>query len=428
MPWFNSNTLFVSASLFCLPLLVLCFVLSLPFLTFAIVSLYSIAWIAYYFMAQTDAEFNLPYNPTRVIKINIAIFEIIFGWFTYMPMIVSYLYWRYWKMGTDGFKQIVSFDIPYHGSSKLDVYHPPKKSNGELSPIIVFIYGGSWSSGSKLIYTTLANTLRELGYVVVVPDYRKYPQVKIDGIYEDIREAIKWTHKHASDINGDPELIFVMGHSAGAQLAAQVVLSDIIEQVKYNDSMHYIQSPPFVSKKHDPSMKNTKNHMIDHKNKPRDFLPLVEGLLLFSGVYDIASHYIHETSRGVEKVSAMARAMGSTTEGYIKNSPLHLIEKNEKLFATSDDLLDLWPRILLLHGQKDTTVGMDQSASMFNTLGKLFSLERRQELDVRMRLYKRMAHGEPVTSLMSNMFAKKSEKNLLLKDIQEFIDLPQDDL
>lgn len=58
-------------------------------------------------MAQTDAEFNLPYNPTRVIKINIAIFEIIFGWFTYLPMIISYLYWRYWKMGTDRFKQIV---------------------------------------------------------------------------------------------------------------------------------------------------------------------------------------------------------------------------------------------------------------------------------------------------------------------------------
>lgn len=61
-----------------------------------------------------------------------------------------------------------------------------------------------------MIYTTLANTLRELGYVVVVPDYRKYPEVKIDGMYEDIREAIKWTHKHASEINGDPELIFVM--------------------------------------------------------------------------------------------------------------------------------------------------------------------------------------------------------------------------
>ncbi|KAI9355233.1 Alpha/Beta hydrolase protein [Pilaira anomala] len=375
-------------------------------------------------MAQTDAEFNLPYNPTRIIKINIAIFEIIFGWFTYLPMIVSYLYWRYWKVGAERFKEIVSVDIPYCKSSKLDVYHPTKKSNGESSPIIIFIYGGSWSSGTKLIYTTLANTLRELGYVVVVPDYRKYPEVKIDGMYEDIRDAIKWTHRHASEINGDPELIFVMGHSAGAQLAAQVVLSDIIEQVKYHESNQYAQSPPFVSKKHDPSMKEIQNN---NNNKPRDFLPLVEGLLLFSGVYDIASHLIHETSRGVEKVSAMSRAMGSSTEGYKKNSPLHLIEKHESLFATSDDLLDLWPRILLLHGQKDTTVGMDQSASMFNTLGKLFSMERRQELDVRMRLYKRMAHGEPVTSLMSNMFTKKSEKNLLLKDIQEFIDLPQDD-
>ena len=97
---------------------------------------------------------------------------------------------------------------PIISTSQLDVYHPAKKQ--ALSPIILFIYGGSWSSGSKLIYTTMANTLREAGYVVVVPDYRKYPQVKIDGMYEDVREAIKWTHKHASEINGDPELIFIM--------------------------------------------------------------------------------------------------------------------------------------------------------------------------------------------------------------------------
>jgi hypothetical protein len=105
---------------------------------------------------------------------------------------------------------------------------------------------------------------------------------------------------------------------------------------------------------------------------------------------------LHETARGVERVSVMARVMGASEEGYAKNSPIHLIEKNSALFADSEDLLDLWPRILLLHGQKDTTVGMDQSANMFNTLGKLFPAERRQEVDVRMRLYKRMGHGEPV--------------------------------
>jgi carboxylesterase type B len=152
--------------------------------------------------------------------------------------------------------------------------------------MIIFIYGGSWSSGSKFMYTTLANTLRELGYIVIVPDYRKYPQVKIDGIYKDIRESIKWTHKHASDINGDPELIFMMGHSAGAHLVSQVVLSDIIEQAKYNEEENNrIQnSPPtqyHVSKKHDPSIKEQQQrHMIHNNSEPHDFLPLVEGILL----------------------------------------------------------------------------------------------------------------------------------------------------
>lgn len=93
----------------------------------------------------------------------------------------------------------------------------------------------------------------------------------------------------------------------------------------------------------------------------------------------------------------MSRVMGSTEEGYKVNSPIRLIERNSELFSESDDLLDLWPRILLLHGQKDDIVLMDQSANMFNTLGKLFPIERRQEVDVRMRLYKRMGHGDPVT-------------------------------
>ncbi|CEP07923.1 hypothetical protein [Parasitella parasitica] len=284
---------------------------------------------------------------------------------------------------------------------KLDVYHPDKKQDGSLSRIIVFVYGGGWGSGTKLIYSTLANTLRELGYVVVVPNYRKYPEVNIDGIYDDIREAIKWTHKNATNFNGDAEQIYLMGHSAGAHLVSHVILSDIINQVRYDESVAAAATSttisPLVSEKHDPAMKTTiKNN---DNNKPHDFLPLVEGLLLFAGVYDIAAHLTHETSRGIEELSVMARVMGFSQEGYKANSPVRLIEKNADLFSDSEDLLDLWPRILFLHGQKDTTVGMDQSANMFNTIGKLFPPERRQEVDVRMRLYRRMGHGEPVLFL-----------------------------
>jgi acetyl esterase/lipase len=134
-------------------------------------------------------------------------------------------------MGTERFKKIVRcvciikyrllnlliayikirVDIQYSKQStncKLDVYLPDKKDTP--APIIVFIYGGSWSSGSKLLYTTCANTLRQFGYVVVVPDYRKYPEVKIDSIYHDIREAIKWTFAHSDEIGGDSEAIYIL--------------------------------------------------------------------------------------------------------------------------------------------------------------------------------------------------------------------------
>lgn len=140
-------------------------------------------------------------------------------------------------------------------------------------------------------------------------------------------------------------------------------------------------------------------------------------------MYDIAAHLIHETSRGVEELSAMARVMGYSQEGYRANSPIRLIERHADLFSDSEDLLDLWPRILFLHGQKDTTVGMDQSANMFNTIGKLFPSERRQEVDVRMRLYRRMGHGEPVLALMSNLFSKNTDQKSIIRDIQEFIDI-----
>jgi hypothetical protein len=113
-------------------------------------------------------------------------------------------------------------------------------------------------------------------------------------------------------------------------------------------------------------------------------------------VYDIQSHLIHETNRGVEEISAMARAMGSSVEGYMTNSPIFLMESNASLLEKSEELLDLWPRILIVHGQKDTTVGLEQSSNMFNTIGKLLPAEHRKEVDVRMRLHKRMGHGEPV--------------------------------
>jgi len=105
-------------------------------------------------------------------------------------------------------------------SQELDVYRPSKQSS--LRPVILFLYGGRWSSGSRQQYRFVAEALTKHGYVVVIPEYRLYPQTLFPGFIEDAAHALAWTHQHAGDYGGDPGKLFVMGHSAGAHIAAML--------------------------------------------------------------------------------------------------------------------------------------------------------------------------------------------------------------
>lgn len=100
---------------------------------------------------------------------------------------------------------------------KLDIYRP---LHAEHAPIVVFFYGGSWTHGKRVWYRFVGDTLAAHGVVTVIPDYRKYPQVKMDGFMQDAAEALAWVHRHAADIGGAANDIFVMGHSAGGQIGA----------------------------------------------------------------------------------------------------------------------------------------------------------------------------------------------------------------
>lgn len=102
----------------------------------------------------------------------------------------------------------------------LDLYRP---NDTAQHPIIMFIYGGAWNSGSKSIYPFVAATLARRGNIVVVPDYRLYPEVKYPVFLEDNAKAFAWTVAHAKTCNGDGA-IFLMGHSAGAYNAAMLAL------------------------------------------------------------------------------------------------------------------------------------------------------------------------------------------------------------
>jgi len=104
---------------------------------------------------------------------------------------------------------------------KLDIYRP---AGAGAAPVVVFIYGGAWNSGSKAMYPFVAATLARQGNVVVVPDYRLYPEVRFPVFLQDCARAVAWTQAHLGEIGGDPRRLFLMGHSAGAYNAAMLAL------------------------------------------------------------------------------------------------------------------------------------------------------------------------------------------------------------
>lgn len=102
----------------------------------------------------------------------------------------------------------------------LDVYTPRKASVTARLPVVLFIHGGSWNSGNKNLYSFIGRRLAKQGVVAVIINYQLAPAVTVPAMADDCAQAVRWTAQHISEYGGDPERIFVMGHSAGAGLAA----------------------------------------------------------------------------------------------------------------------------------------------------------------------------------------------------------------
>jgi acetyl esterase/lipase len=104
----------------------------------------------------------------------------------------------------------------------LDIYRP--RAGAKAAPVIVFFYGGNWVSGQRADYAFVGRALAARGFVVVVPDYRLYPQVRYPDFLADAAAAVAWTERNIASHGGDPRQVFVMGHSAGAYNAAMIAL------------------------------------------------------------------------------------------------------------------------------------------------------------------------------------------------------------
>jgi len=122
------------------------------------------------------------------------------------------------------YKKVTNLAYGSDSRQVLDIYYPTSasdKTQGKDKPIIIFIYGGAWTSGEKKDYIFVAHALTQAGYRVVIPDYRLYPAVKFPLFIDDIADAVSYLDQQKENLFTDvSQGIVLMGHSAGAHTAA----------------------------------------------------------------------------------------------------------------------------------------------------------------------------------------------------------------
>ncbi len=190
---------------------------------------------------------------------------------------------------------------------KLDVYAMP---GTKAAPVVVFFYGGNWNSGKRQWYRWLGGRLARQGWVVVIPDYREYPDVEMDGFMRDAARAVAWAQMQASRYGGDGKHLFLMGHSAGAHIGALLATDG-----------HWL---------HDEGMQADRLAGFIGLAGPYDFLPL--------------------------KKEMFREIFGHTPAQQLKSQPVHFVDGDE-------------PPMLLLQGKADHTVDPRNARSLADKLG-----------------------------------------------------------
>lgn len=119
---------------------------------------------------------------------------------------------------------------------KLDLFLPPAETPAGF-PVLVFVHGGYWTTGDRAllvggkdIYGNIGRFYASRGIATAVISYRLQPGVKMPAQFEDVAAAVAWVRAHIAAEGGDPEKLFLAGHSAGGQLVTRLALDRALQE------------------------------------------------------------------------------------------------------------------------------------------------------------------------------------------------------
>ncbi|KAJ3072980.1 hypothetical protein HDU98_002462 [Podochytrium sp. JEL0797] len=227
--------------------------------------------------------------------------------------------------------------ITFTKALKLDVY-PSKNAQ---SPVIVVIHGGIWQFGNREREAGFAQTLQTKGYTVVVPDYTLYPAGICEDMLDDVSAALDWTATNIKNFNGDSNRISLLGHSAGAHLAATAVLHGLLPD---RGGMRQLK------------------HSI----------PKLDSMILLGGCYNLPGQMSHEANRlhtqmklkqMIKNVIEKAMHGADNAEPLIHRSPYFILNE-----LTDKEKALLPKRWLLIHSEHDNVISYKETVAFEENL------------------------------------------------------------
>eukprot|EP00439_Symbiodinium_sp_Y106_P081263 s1106_g20.t1 len=235
----------------------------------------------------------------------------------------------------------------------MDIYMlRPELRDAGPRPVVVFFTGGVWIIGYKMWGMLMGMVLQRLGILLIVPDYRNFPQATGDDMVEDTILAVQWSLDHCEDYGGDPSRIFLVGQSAGAHLLAMALIRRATGSRSEAEAAEALGQAGI-------------------RWKPKE----ISAFVGISGPFDLVDLSDHFHSRGLDR-----RLLSSIFEGRLDDfSPTRLV--------TDRDLT--LPPVLLVHGTADSSVPSRSAVDFAAAL-------QAAGMEVALKLYPGKSHTDPI--------------------------------